>query len=194
MSMLLRTTAFAAAMAVPQMASACAQLSENIWMCARGNAWETATWDQFGDGSAMLLRDLVFNFNEDFPGQELTDESTTLEEQYVFLAAWQQDIYDDDFPAPQVLRTDLVEKEHVIAHRVLQRGSWEGQPYLETLMIAQVGRHRILLQLEGPGDMPISQMDAEANNILSYLRNTCADPVSCAEDYEWPPAAPVKEQ
>jgi hypothetical protein len=36
-------------------------------------------------------------------------------------------------------------------------------------------------------------MQTEADNMLSFLRDTCADPVSCAEDYEWPPEAPLKE-
>lgn len=195
MTLALRSAAVGLALLTPQIATACAQLSQNVWMCARDTPWETATWDQFGDGATILMQDFVFDFSEDFPGVELTDDLTTLEEQYTFFAAFQQDNYEDDDPLPEVIRVDTIETDHATAHRVLQRAVslWDGHPYLETAMIAQVGTHRIWLNFEGPEDMPLAVMDTETEKVLSLLRDTCADPVSCAEDYEWPPTAPLKE-
>jgi len=195
-SIALRSAVFGLAVTLPQAGFACAQLSQNVWMCARGTPWETATWDQFGDGATILMQDFIFDFNEDFPGQESADDLTTLEEQYTFFAAFHKDNYDDHTLLPQVIRVDTLETDHASAYRVVQRSTslWDGHKYLETAIIAQVGTHRILLNFEGPDDMPLSVMDAETENVLSFLRDTCADPVSCAEDYEWPPTAPLKEE
>lgn len=183
-----------ALLTAPQSALACAQLTQHIWMCARDTPWETATWDQFGDGATLLMQQYILNFTEDFPGSDLRDDLTTLEEQYTTYDAFQQDIYDEDYPAPTVIRTDAVTLDITAAHRVVQRGIWMGTPYIEAATLAEVGAHRILLQLQAPDETPLADLDRQTEAVLSFLHDTCADPVSCADDYEWPPAAPLSEQ
>jgi hypothetical protein len=196
MTPLLRAALVVGAFSAPQAATACADLSQHVWMCARDTVWETATWEQNGDGATIRMQDFTFNFSEQFPGKEKADENTTLQDVYGFYSDFLKENRGDDTYAPKVIRTTLVGNENVTALQVLQRGValWDDKPYLETSMLAQVGTHRILLELRGPQDMPLDTMDAAAADILSFLRDSCADPVSCAEDYEWPPTAPLKDK
>ncbi|NNE51416.1 MAG: hypothetical protein HKN30_03340 [Sulfitobacter sp.] len=167
----------AAALALPQSAAACLQLSADVWMCARGSAWEAAKWDPYGDGETLLLGDFVLNFDQNWPTAELRDAASTLEEQYVTYAAWVKDEGID----PKVLRVDRVTLPNTIALRYLQRDEWQGQPVLQANMLAEVGAHRIMLYLDAPGDMKIEMLDATSEEILSLLRDTCADDKSCAK-------------
>lgn len=194
--MRLRLGLLVAALGFPQAVLACGQLSAHVWMCARGTAWETATWEQHGDGATIRMQEFTLDFSETFPGTERADDETTIEALYGFYTAFLKDNRDDDTLVPQVIRSGWAENDHLRAKQVLQRGisAWDGTPYLETAMLAQVGEHRILLELKGPADMEETRMDAAAADVLSFLRPTCADPVSCADDYEWPPAAPLKGQ
>lgn len=191
----LRLGLFVAALSMPQMALACGQLSAHVWMCARGTVWETATWEQHGDGATIRMQEFTFDFSEQFPGTERANSETTIEELYGYYAEFLKDNYDDDALRPEVIRSGWAETEHLRAKQVLQRGisPWNGLPFLETAMLAQVGEHKILLELKGPADMDLPKMDAAAAEVLSFLRSSCADPVSCADDYEWPPEAPLKE-
>lgn len=186
---------FVAALMIPQMASACGQLSAHVWMCARGTVWETATWEQHGDGATIRMQDFTLNFSEQFPGTERANSETTIEELYGYYSEFLKDNYDDDSLLPQVIRSGWLKTDHARAKQVLQRGTslWDGHRYLETSMLAEVGTYRILLELQAPEDMAVPVMDAAAADVLSFLRADCADPVSCADDYEWPPAAPLKE-
>lgn len=178
-----------AALALPQMVAACAQLSEAVWMCDRGTAWEAAQWDQFGDGATRLLGDFVLDFNDQWPGHDITDAAATLEEQYATYAEWTAA---DVAVQPDVLHIDTLESPYAKALRHIQRDVWEGEPYLQTVMLAQVGRARIMLWLQGPDGMPVEQMDAASSEIVSMLRDSCADAISCAEDY-MPPQTAQKE-
>ena len=186
----------AAALCLPQTAAACGQLSENVWMCARDTAWETATWEQNGDSATIRMQAFALSFAEVFPGTERADETTSNEELHGYYSAFLKDNYDDDSLLPQVIQADSIELADATAHRVLQLNTslWDGHKYLEASMIAQVGTHQILLELQGPEDMAVPMMAAEAKTVLSYLRTHCADPISCADDYDWPPTAPLKEE
>lgn len=185
----------ASALSLPTAASACGQISQNIWMCARDTGWETATWEQHGDSATVRMYDMNLTFDTQFPGSERGDAATSLDTLHGYFTEFVAENYDDDALMPRVIRTQFVDGENVAATQVMQYGTslWDGHEYLETEMLAQVGGHRILLSLKGPKDMDHKRMQTEADNMLSFLRDTCADPVSCAEDYEWPPEAPLKE-
>jgi hypothetical protein len=139
-----------------------------------------------------LLDEFVFDFYEEFPGSELTDDLTTIQEQYVTYDAFVRDGYLDGETLPDVLRTDAVKTDHANAHRVLQRRKWQDRDYLQTVMLTQVGAARIMLLLEAPNETPLAEMDVAADVIMASLRDSCADPVSCADDYKWPAVVPPK--
>ncbi|QFT60007.1 hypothetical protein FIU94_14340 [Sulfitobacter sp. THAF37] len=179
----------AALLSLPQTAAACAQLSQDVWMCARGSAWETATWDQYGDGATLLLDDYVLDFTQDWPGSEITDGISTLEELFTTYAAWAA----AEAEAPSnLLQSDKLDLPHATVVRQIQRDLWEGEPYLQAVMLAQVSDARIMLWLQAPNETPVEDLDLVSREVVTQLRDSCADPVSCAEDYE-PPQAASKE-
>lgn len=176
----------ALAWALPSAAAACAQLSENVWMCDRSTAWETAEWDAAGDGSARFLGDLTLTFTEEWPGFEIGDDVTTLEERYATYAEWVAG--DGQMPLEQ-LQNDRVTVGDATSVRSIQRDEIEGNAYMSVVMMTQVGASRIMLYLDAPDSTPITEMDTMSRDILALLRDTCADEISCAADYERPAAA-----
>lgn len=179
----------AALVALPQTAAACAQLSQDVWMCDRGTAWETATWDQYGDGATLLLDDYVLDFTQEWPGHEITDAAATLEEQYVTYAEW---VAADAQVPSEVLMADKLTLPHATALRHLQRDVWEDEAYLQAVMLSQVGAARIMLWLQAPNETPINELESASRDLATLLRDSCADAVSCADNYE-PPQAASKE-
>ncbi|MDD9722703.1 hypothetical protein PVW51_18515 [Sulfitobacter sp. PR48] len=188
----LRTIAWAlgtALVALPQAAAACAQLSQDIWMCDRGTPWEAAVWDQYGDGATLLLDNYVLDFTQEWPGHEITDNLATLEEVYTTYAEWVA--ADAEVPS-EVLIADKLTLPDATVLRHLQRDVWEGEPYLQAVMLSQVGAARIMLWLQAPNETSVEQLDAASRDLVALLRDNCADAVSCAEDYA-PPQAASKE-
>ncbi|APE43457.1 hypothetical protein BOO69_08535 [Sulfitobacter alexandrii] len=178
-----------ALLGLPQAAVACAQLSQDVWMCDRGTPWETATWDQYGDGATLLLDDYVLDFTQEWPGHEITDGVSTLEELFATYNAWAA--AEAEAPA-NLLQSDRMNLPHATVVRHIQRDLWEGEPYLQAVMLAQVSDARIMLWLQAPNETPVEDLDLASREVASLLRDDCADPVSCAEDYE-PPETASKE-
>lgn len=174
------------ALALPQAASACAQLSEHVWMCDRDTMWEAAEWDPAGDGSARFLGDLVLTFTEEWPGFEISDDIATLEEGFATYDEWVAG--DGQVPLERLL-SDRVSVGGATAARAIQRDAIEGNAYMSVVMLTQVGASRIMLYLDAPDNTPQDEMDTMSRDILALLRDTCADEISCAEDYERPGAA-----
>lgn len=180
------TLGFAVAFALPHTAVACAQLSENIWMCDRGTAWEAADWDAAGDGSARFLDDLTLTFTEEWPGFEIGDDLTTLEERYATYAEWM--VGDGQIPLEE-LQFDRVTVGGTTSVRSIQRDEIEGNAFMSVVMLAEVGASRIMLFLDAPDNTPSGDMDTMSRDILALLNDNCADEISCADDYERPFAA-----
>lgn len=165
-----------AALALPQAAQACDQLSAHVWMCAKGTPWEAAEWDPYGDGATLLLGDYVFNFTEDFPGAEIRDDLTTLEEQFVTYA----ELVKADGNAPlEVLRQEMLHMPAGQAFRSLQRDRFAEEERLSAVMLAEVDVVRIMLWLDGPTTMPWEDIDTASRNILERLSAVCDDPEAC---------------
>ncbi len=116
-----------AALALPHAGYACAQLSENVWMCDRGTAWEAAEWDTAGDGSARFLDDLVLTFSEEWPGFEIGDDKSTLEERFATYVEWVEG--DGQIPLQKLL-SDRVTLGNATAVRSLQRDEIEGSAFM----------------------------------------------------------------
>lgn len=171
---------------LPHAGEACAQLSENIWMCDRGTAWEAAEWDAAGDGSARFLGDLTLTFTEEWPGFDIGDDVTTLEERYATYAEWVAG--DGQIPLEQ-LQSDRVTVGGATSVRSIQRDEIEGNAFMSVVMLAEVGASRIMLFLDAPDNTPLGDMDTMSRDILALLKDTCADEISCADDYERPSAA-----
>jgi hypothetical protein len=176
----------AGALALPQAAAACAQLSQHVWLCDRGTPWEMAEWDQYGDGSTLYLDDLRLNFTEEWPGHRIGENDATLEEQYVTYAEWMK--AEDNAPE-EVFATDRLDLPEARVLRYLQRDRIAGEPAtMSAVMLAEVAAARIMLWLDAPETTPMAEIDTLSRDLAAMLRGTCADAVSCAEDYE-PPAA-----
>ena len=171
------------AMALPQASLACAQLSANVWMCDRGTPWETAKWDVFGDGSTRYLGEVILNFTEEWPGHEITDLTATLEEQYTTYAEW---IAGDGGTPPEVLQVDKIvtPQGHTLRH--LQYDEIDGSRTMSAVMLSEVGAARIMLYLDTADTMPLAEMEKLSYDVAMMLRDTCADEVSCAQDYTPP--------
>ena len=175
----------ALALALPQAAAACAQLSEHVWMCDRGTPWEAAQWDAAGDGATRILGDVVLNFTEEWPGFEIADELATLEERYATYVAW---VAADGMSPLQVLQSDNIAYPSAYAMRTIQRDEIEGEEFMSVVMLAQVGEARIMLYLDAPENTELAEMDTMSRSVLALLQDSCADEISCAEDYQLPPA------
>lgn len=186
--MTLRAITFGAiaALALPHAGYACAQLSEHVWMCDRGTPWEAAEWDAAGDGSARFLDDLVLTFTDEWPGFEIGDDVSTLEERFATYAEWVEG--DGQIPL-QKLQSDRVTLGNVTSVRSLQRDEIEGSAFMSAVMLTQVGAARIMLYLDAPDTTELADMDQMSRDILALLRDTCADEISCADDYQRPGAA-----
>ena len=178
--------AFALAALLPQTAAACAQLSAHVWLCDRGSAWESAEWDPASDGATLILDDLVLNFTEEWPGFEITDEQSTLQEQFATYSEW---IATDGEAPLEVYQTDEIQIESGWALRSIERNVLDGGDIISAIMLAQVSASRIMIYLDGPAYLEIEAMDMASRELLGLLRETCADPVSCAKDYVRPGAA-----
>ena len=177
----------AAAIALPHAVAACAQLSENVWMCDRDTAWEVAAWDAAGDGSTLILGDLALSFTEEWPGFEIGDGLATLEERYATYAEWIA--ADGDAPL-EVFQNDRLTFASGSAVRSIQKDTLEGDTFLSAVMLAEVGASRIMLYLDAPETTDIANMDTLSRSVLALLHDSCADPISCADDYQRPdPAA-----
>ena len=174
---------FGAVMALPQAAFACAQLSATVWMCDRGTAWETAKWDVIGDGTTRYLGEVILNFTEEWPGHEITDISATLEEQFTTYAAW---IAAESPTQPEVLQVDKIvtPQGHTLRH--LQYDEIDGSRTMSAVMLSEVGAARIMLYLDTSDSMPLEEMEKMSFDVAMMLRDTCADEVSCAQDYTPP--------
>ena len=175
----------ALAVALPHAASACAQLSEHVWMCDRGTPWELAEWDAAGDGATRILGDVVLNFTEEWPGFEISDDLATLEERYATYVAW---VAADGMSPLQVLQSDNVDFPSGNAFRTIQRDEIEGEEFLSAVMLAQVGAARIMLYLDAPENTELAEMDSLSRGVLTLLQDSCADEISCADNYQLPNA------
>ncbi len=178
--------AFGMAIALPQTAQACAQLSADIWMCDRNTAWEMAEWDPASDGAARFLDDLVLTFSDEWPGYEIGDDLSTLEERFATYEEW---IKAEGEAPLQKLQFDRLTVANATAVRSLERDEIEGKAFMSAVMLAQVGMGRIMLYLDAPDTTALSDLDSISRNVLALLHDNCADPVSCAEDYQRPGAA-----
>ena len=166
-----------AGFALPQAAAACAQLSAQVWMCDRGTPWEEATWDTVGDGSTRYLGEVILNFTQEWPGYDIADGTSTLEEQYETYSAW---IAADGGPAPEVLKVDRIDTPMGTTLRHLQYDEIEGDRTLSAVMLSDVGSARIMLYLDTTDTMPLDEMDKMSFEVAMMLRDTCADEISCA--------------
>jgi len=174
---LVYATVMATALALPQTASACHQLSENIWMCAGDTAWSDAKWDPYGDGATLLLDDYILNFTEDWPGSEIKDELTTLQEQFVTYS----ELVEADGNAPlAVKQQDVLELPAGKAFRSLQRDRYDDVETVSAVMLAEVADARIMLWLDGPRNLEWDSIDAESYAVLTMLREACVDETTCA--------------
>ncbi|MEM5519036.1 hypothetical protein [Sulfitobacter sp. AS59] len=170
--------AFAAAMALPQASAACAQLSADVWMCDRGTVWEAAKWDVIGDGSARYIDNYVLNFTQEWPGHEITDNVATLEEQFATYDAW----IEADGNAPlEVLQIDKIVTPRGLTLRHLQYDQINGDRTLSAIMLSQVGPARIMLYLDTADTTPLEDMEKMSFDVAMMLRDTCEDPLSCAD-------------
>ncbi|KIN65001.1 hypothetical protein Z946_3898 [Sulfitobacter noctilucicola] len=176
--MSLRALAFvtAAALALPQTAAACFQLSQSVWMCGGGTSWQDATWDVFGDGATLLFEDYALSFTEDFPGADIRDGVTTLEEQYVTYATLAEA---DGNPPLEVVRQETLEIAAGRAFRSLQLDRYEDVETVSAVMMADVDAARIMLYLDGPQTLDWDVIDADSRAVLDMLRGSCADQKTC---------------
>lgn len=169
---------------LPQTAAACAQLSANVWMCDRGTEWEYATWDVIGDGSTRYLGEVILNFTEEWPGFDITDNQSTLEEQFATYTAW---IAAEGSAPLEVLQVDKIVTPQGLTLRHLQYDEIEGDRTMSAVMLSEVGSARIMVYLDTADTMPLQEMDKMSHEVAMMLRDVCADEISCAENYE-PPA------
>ncbi len=174
-----------AALALPHAASACAQLSQHVWMCDRGTPWETAEWDTAGDGTARFLGELVLAFSEEWPGFEIGDDISTLEERF---ETYEQAVADDGHITLETLLTDRVTLGDATSVRSIQRDEIEVTAFMSAVMLTQVGSRQIMLYLDAPETTELSEMDQMSRDILVLLKDNCADEISCADDYQRPQA------
>ena len=173
----LAAVALMAGIALPQTAAACQQLSANVWLCAGDSPWASAEWDPYGDGATLLLDDYVLNFTEEFPGADIRDDLTTLEEQFVTYA----ELTEADGNAPlAVERQEGFDIPAGRAFRSLQRDRYDEVETVSAVMLAEVDVVRIMLWLDAPVTTSWTQIDAASLEVLESLRNICADPDKCA--------------
>ncbi len=172
-----------AGLALPQASAACAQLSAHVWMCDRGTAWETATWDVVGDGATRYLGDVTLNFTEEWPGFDITDGSSTLEEQYTTYSEW---IAAEGEAPLEVLDVDTIDTPQGQTLRHIQYDKIDGARILSAVMLSEIGSARIMLYLDTPDTVPLDEIRQMSRDVVMMLRDTCADAVSCAETYEPP--------
>ena len=166
----------AVGLSVAQGAAACHQLSANVWMCAKGTSWEAAEWDPYGDGATLLLDDFILNFTEDFPGAEIRDDLTSLEEQFVTYAELAAA---DGNPPLEVHRQETFAIPAGTAFRSLQRDRYDDIETASAVMLAEVDVARIMIWLDGPANMDWTDVDSASLTVLETLRNVCGDPEDC---------------
>ncbi len=163
--------------ALPQTALACYQLSERIWMCAGDSIWKTAEWDQYGDGATLLLDDYVLNFTEDFPGSDIRDDLSTLQEQF----ATYVELVEADGTAPlEIKLQDSFDIPAGKAFRSLQRELYDDTESVSAVMLAEIGAARIIFYLDGPKTLDWDTIDTTSRGVLDLLRDSCADKKTCA--------------
>ena len=164
------------AFALPQPAAACFQLSQSVWMCANDTAWAGASWNPYDDGSSLLLEDYVLNFTEDFPGADIRDALTTLEEQFVTYSA----LMEADGTQPlEVHRQEILIIEGGRAFRSLQREIYDDTETVSAVMLADISDARIMLYLDGSPTLSWQDIEVESTGVLNLLRDNCADQTSC---------------
>jgi len=165
------------ALSLPEMAQACHQLSENVWMCAHGTAWHTAEWDPYGDGATLLLDDYALSFTEDFPGADIKDDLSTLQEQFV---TYSELVTADGTPPIEVYTQEVLEIATGQSFRSLQRDRYDDIETVSAVMLAEVRDARIMLYLDGPRTLDWASIDDVSRDVLALLRGECADKASCA--------------
>ncbi|MGJ8616846.1 MAG: hypothetical protein ACSHWS_08370, partial [Sulfitobacter sp.] len=143
-------------------------------------------WDPAGDGTTRILGDVTLNFTEEWPGFEIGDDLTTLKERYTTYSEW---VAGDGNAPLQVLQSDQLTLEGGIAVRSIQLDALEGKTFMSAVMLAQVGASRIMLYLDAPENTEIEHMEAMSRDVAGMLRDSCADPISCAADYQRPGVA-----
>ena len=165
------------ALGLPQAATACHQLSANVWMCAGGTDWAAAEWDPYGDGATLLLDEYILNFTEDWPGAEIRDDLTTLQEQYITYS----ELVEADGNAPlEVNAQEVLDIPAGKAFRSLQRDRYVDVETVSAVMLAEVREARIMLWLDGPSSSDWQTIDSNSFQVLSLLRNACVDDETCA--------------
>ncbi|MBD3663266.1 hypothetical protein [Sulfitobacter aestuariivivens] len=162
--------------ALPCLALACQPLSTHVWMCSAASEWADAEWDPEGEGTAMFLGDVIFNFTEEFPGHDIGDHLTTLEEQY---DTYQQWVTEEGNGPIEIYRRDLIETNNTSALRQLQRDIIEGEQTMSAVILAQVRAHRIMLYVDGPVEMEIERMQVLSRTLIEILDDHCSDPDAC---------------
>ncbi len=171
----------AAGWMLPQTALACHQLSQSVWMCAAGTPWAAAEWEAEGDGTTMILGDFVLTFTEDFPGAEIRDGVSTLQEQFVTYA----ELIEADGAAPiEVNRQEMVDFDTGQAFRSLQLDRYDDSDTVSAVMLAQVSDARIMLYLDGPSTLDWPEIDSASRGVLNLLRDSCADASTCLSPTE----------
>ena len=167
-----------AMIALPQASAACAQLSESVWMCDRGTAWENATWDPVGDGTTRYLGEVILNFTDQWPGFEISDSSTTLSEQFDTYTAW---IAAENTTPPEVLQVDKIVTPRGLTLRHLQYDEIDGSRTMSAVMLSEVGPSRIMGYLDSADTMPLEEMEKISFEVAMMLRDSCADEITCAD-------------
>jgi len=164
--------------ALPQASAACSQLSESVWMCDRGTAWENATWDPVGDGTTRYLGEVILNFTDQWPGFEISDSSTTLSEQFDTYTA---SIADENTTPPEVLQVDKIVTPRGLTLRHLQYDEIDGSRTMSAVMLSEVGSSRIMVYLDSADTMPLEEMEKISFEVAMMLRDSCADEITCAD-------------
>jgi hypothetical protein len=164
-----------AGFALPQ--AAAAQLAAQGGRAPRAPPGEEPPGDPGGDGSTRYLGEVILNFTQEWPGYDIADGTSTLEEQYETYSAW---IAADGGPAPEVLKVDRIDTPMGTTLRHLKYDEIEGDRTMSAVMLSDVGSARIMLYLDTTDTMPLDEMDKMSFEVAMMLRDTCADEISCA--------------
>lgn len=150
--------------AAPAQAGDCAGLTRHFQFCDAGSAWAAAEWEQFGDGAALHLDGLSFDFTEDWAGRRAAGPQP----REVALAALVAP--DPDFN--RVLHgVDGFATGSLEVARAFETFALPDEgPVLRAVMIAEGGGAQVMLMLTGPKGMDLAEMDRRSREVAGLVQ------------------------
>lgn len=160
------------ALALPAAASAeaCSGLGRNFVICPAGTPWDSARWNQFGDGAALESNGYSLEFTESWAGRRNGDTLDAALDN--LLAEFAAEELAEGYAAPGTLLRDSFDTGALqVVRAIIEVQDDDGaDPFLMATMIAESRDLRIMLMLSHDDDIALADLDATARAVAALVR------------------------